>query len=138
MAIDVSEESIRALLDKPAQKSVSTETIMDNIMRCKRLIENVLDPVAKDSVVEDAIRAFAVWLTYGAYMEGITAQFGGISVADQTKLDHYRKVAELFIAQVSRSPLDLDLSDDAGEANIGIPPSVATLTNSDGYSQSTL
>ena len=70
-------------------------------------------------------------------MEGITEQFGSISIADQTKLDHYRKVAELFIAQVSRSPVDLDLSDDAGSASIGIPPAVATMTNSDGYSQST-
>ena len=138
MAIDVSEDAIRALLDNPAAKSVASSTIMDNIARASRLVKDVQDPVAKDSRVEDAIIAFSVWLTYGSYMEGISQQLGAISIADQTKLNHYRKVAELFIAQVSRSPVDLDLSDDAGEENIGIPPAVATLTNSDGYSQSGL
>jgi len=136
MAIDVSEESVRSLLDKPAQKNVDTDTIMDNIMRSKRLVGDVQDVNAKDSRVEDAIRALAVWLTYGAYMEGITQLMGAISVADQTKLDHYRKVAELFIAQISRAAFSLDVSD--GEDNIGISPAVNTLTNSDGYSQSTI
>jgi len=127
---------IRELLDNPAAKSVPDNTIEANLDRSKRIVDNVKDPLAKQDDVEDAKRAVAVWLTYGSYMEGITQLLGNISVADKTKLDHLRTVAELFLNQISLSMVDLDLSGSISEQPIGIDPSVFKLTTTETYSQS--
>ena len=133
--LDVSDESVRALLDEPSRKSVPDTVVEANIERSLRIVTDVQDPDAKKTRVEDAIRAVAVWLTYGSYMEGITEQLGAISVADQTKLDHYRKVAEWFLNHVSRSPVDLDIESIQNQSLIGVPPEVSTLTTSEGFTQ---
>jgi len=136
MAIDVSEQSVRDLLDNPAAKSVKTPTVEGNISRSKRIIEDVKDPAALDTRVEDAVRAMAVWLTYGSYMEGIAQQLGNISNADRIKLDHLRKVAEFFVNAISKEPIDLDIESISSQSLLGIPPAASAMTNTEAYFQS--
>ena len=98
MAVDVSARSVRDLLDNVASRGINDDTVTANINRCRRLVADVQASDAVESRVEDAIRAMAIWLTYGAYTEGISNQFGNISIAEQSKLDHFRKSAELFLS----------------------------------------
>ncbi len=136
MAVDVSVVSVKSLLDDVASNKLADATVTANINRSRRIIEDVKDPLAKDTRVEDAIRAIAVWLSYGSYTEGITQQLGNISVADEVKLNHFRKVAELFLNQVSKESMGLDI-DFSDQTMIGLPPEVAALTTSEAYKQST-
>ncbi len=102
MAIDVSVASVKSLLDDIASNKLNDETVTANINRSRRIVEDVQDPLAKDTRVEDAIRSIAVWLSYGSYTEGIAQALGNIAVADEVKLNHFRKVAELFLNQISK------------------------------------
>ncbi len=136
MAVNVSASSIRNLLDNVASRAINDGTLTGNINRCRRLVLDVQDPLAKESRVEDAIRAMAVWLTYGAYTEGISNQFGNISIATKEKLDHFRKAAELFLNRISKEVIDLDIGDMSDQKLIGTDPSVFTMTTSEGYTQS--
>jgi hypothetical protein len=132
----VNEQEIRDLLDKPAAKSVSSETINANISRAILLVNNVKSTGAKTNMVDEAVKTLAVWTSYGAYMEGITRSVGSISEADQVKLDHYRKVAELFLAQVSSQPINLEDPTESAKGNeIPIDPSTVALTTSEAYAQ---
>src|SRR3990172_3605246 len=135
MSINV--QQIKDLLDKPASANLSNDTITANLDRSKRFVDNVADPNAHSDDIEDAKRAMCVWLCYGSYMEGITQLMGAISVADKTKLDHLRGIAELYINSVSISPVTLssDGTAMAMEQEIGIDPSVFKLTTTETYSQ---
>jgi len=130
----VSVQSVRDLLDNVASQHLHDNSIQANTDRYKRIVEDVQDPdIINQNKIDDAIRAGAVWLSYGTYTEGIAQDLGNISVADQTKLDHFRDVAELFLNRVSKERVSLD---DNGEELIGVPPQVAGLTSSEGYLQS--
>lgn len=136
MAINVSAQSVRDLLDDVASRAINDDTLTANINRCRRLVSDVQDPTAVTSRVEDAIRAMSVWLTYGGYTEGISNQFGNISIAEQAKMDHFRKSAELFLNRISREIMDLDVADMSDRPLIGIDPGVSNMTTSEGYLQS--
>ncbi len=136
MAVDVSVVSVKALLDDVASNKLVDGTVTANIGRSLRIVNDVKDPAAKDTRVEDAVRAIAVWLSYGSYTEGITQALGNISVADEVKLNHFRKVAELFLNQISKESMGLDI-DFSDQKMIGLPPEVAALTTSEAYKQST-
>ena len=84
--------------------------------------------------IDDAITAIAVWLTYGSYMEGITMQLGSVSLADQTKLDHLRKTAELFANSVSSTFVDLDPAN-MNQNLVGIDPKVFVLSTTEAFKQ---
>jgi len=133
--MSVNEQSVRNLLDNPAAGSVPGDTIAANITRSISIVNAVKDAAATTVKVDHAVRAVAVWLTYGSYMEGITQQLGSISVADQIKLDHLRQVSELYINQVSATMVDLD--PDADNPLVGIAPEAFTLTTTEAHSQGT-
>ncbi len=136
MPTDVSATSVKELIDDVASNKLKDDTVTANINRARRIVEDVRDPAAKDSRVEDAIRGIAVWLSYGSYTEGITQALGNISVADEVKLNHFRKVAELFLNQISKEAMGLDI-DFSNQTLIGLPPEVTALTTSEAYRQST-
>jgi len=136
MAVDVSVTSVKSLLDDVASNKLADATVTANIGRALRIVNDVKDPAAKDTRVEDAVRAIAVWLSYGSYTEGISQALGNISVADEVKLNHFRKIAELFLNQISKESMGLDV-DFSDQKLIGLPPEVAALTTSEAYKQST-
>ena len=130
----VNEQEVRSLLDKPAATSVSQDAINSNINRSILLVNNVKQSTASTNMVDEAIKAVAVWLSYGTYMEGISRQLGNISEADEVKLNHYMKVAELFLAQVSSQPVDLGNPVTSSEAaDIPIDPSAFGLTKTSAF-----
>ena len=132
----VSNQQVRDLLDGPAATSVLDTTITANINRSTAIVNKVKDSSSIVANVDHAITAVAVWLTYGSYMEGISMQLGAISIADQVKLDHLRKVAELFINQIATTFVDLD--PDNQKANMqGINPEVFTMTVTEAFKQDT-
>jgi len=131
----VNEQSVRNLLDNPAAGSVPGDTIAANITRSISIVNSVKDASATTVKVDHAIRAIAVWLTYGSYMEGITQQLGSISVADEIKLSHLRQVAEFMVNLVSATMVDLN--PDADNPLVGISPEAFTLTTSEAHSQGT-
>jgi len=131
----VNEQSVRNLLDQPASGSVPGDTIAANITRSISIVNSVKDASATTVKVDHAVRAVAIWLTYGSYMEGITQQLGNISVADETKLAHLRQVAELYINQVSATNFDLDPDADAMDALVGIAPEAFSLTTTEAHPQ---
>lgn len=132
----VTEQSVRDLLDKPAQTSVQQDTISANIARSNSIISSIKDASATTVKVDHAVRAMAVWLTYGSYMEGISQLLGNISIADQTKLDHLRRAAELFINDISATQFDLDPDADAMNQLQGITPEAFVLTTTEAFNQS--
>ena len=89
----VSEQSIRDFLDGPAATSVQSDTITRNLNRSVNFVDQVKQTGTTTTQDDDASAAMAVWLTYGSFMEGMTEMLGGISLADETKLGHYRKIA---------------------------------------------
>lgn len=130
----VNEQEVRELLDKPAATSVSQEAVNGNINRSTLIVNNVKDATATINMVDEAIKAMAVWLTYGTYMEGVNRQVGSISEADEVKLDHYRKVAELFLAQVSNVPINLDDPTSLDkEDQIPVSPAAFGMTSTEAY-----
>jgi hypothetical protein len=130
----VNEQEVRNLLDKPAAGSVAQGTINENINRAVLLVNNVKNATSSTNMVDEAVKALAVWTSYGSYMEGISRDLGSTSLADDVKLDHYRKIAELFLAQISSQPVDLeDPVESAKGAEIPVDPSVATLSTSEAY-----
>lgn len=132
MAITI--KQIKDLLDKPASRTVSDDSIQENLDRAKRLIDNLKNSSASQDDVEDAKRALCVWLTYGSYVEGISEQLGGIALADNVKLEHFQKLAELYINQIAQSPISLS-DNSVLEQPIGIDPSVFKLTTTEAYPQ---
>jgi len=131
----VTVQSVRDLLDVVPSKHVTDTVVQANIDRAKRVIDNVKDPLAVTAEVDDATRAFAVWLTYGSYSEGISQDLGNIPVALKEKMDHFRKVAEFFINRISREAVDLNVEDISEQTLIGLPPDISALTTSEGYIQ---
>jgi hypothetical protein len=130
----VNEQEVRNLLDKPAAGSVAQGTINENINRAVLLVNNVKNATSSTNMVDEAVKALAVWTSYGSYMEGISRDLGSTSLADDVKLDHYRKIAELFLAQISSQPVDLeDPVESAKGAEIPVDPSVTTLSTSEAY-----
>lgn len=130
----VTETQVRNLLDGPAATSVLSATITDNITRSLSYVTSIVTSTATPANIDEAVKAMAVWLTYGSYMEGITQQLGAISIADEVKLDHLRLVAELFINQISATPISLDVQNQMDNLQ-GINPSVFTLSTSEGFKQ---
>ena len=126
-------QNIRDLLDNPAATSVPNDTISANINRSIGIVTSIKDPDAISTNVDNAVIAITVWLTYGSYMEGISQQMGAISIADETKLSHLRRVAELFVNQISQTKFDLD--PDAGDELVGTDPSAFKLTTSEAFKQ---
>ncbi len=113
---------------------MSQDAINSNINRSILLVNNVKQSTASTNMVDEAIKAVAVWLSYGTYMEGISRQLGNISEADEVKLNHYMKVAELFLAQVSSQPVDLGNPVTSSEAaDIPIDPSAFGLTKTSAF-----
>lgn len=132
MAVTI--QNVRDLLDSVPAGSVQDATVQSNIDRATRFVNSVKDPDAVTADVDDAITAMAVWLTYGSYTEGIAQQFGGTALVQQVKIDHYRRVAELFINKIAREPVDLAIDDITEQTNlIGVDPSVNTLTASEAF-----
>jgi len=133
----VNEAMIRDFLDGPSATSVPSDTITINITRAENFINQVKQVGTTTSQNDDAAAAMAVWFTYGSYMEGITEQLGTISLADETKINHYRKVAELFLGQVAGYTIDLDDPTKGLEAQAQIPidPGTISLSLSEAFSQ---
>ncbi len=133
----VSEQRVRDFLDGPAASSVPADTITTNIARSESFINQVKQVGTTTTQDDDAVAAMAVWFTYGSYMEGITEMLGSISLADETKINHYRKVAELFLGQIAGYTIDLDDPTKGleAQANIPIDPSTNSMTTSEAFSQ---
>ena len=131
----VLEQEVRDLLDRPAATSVDANTITSNISRATIIVDGFAQTGSSTVNVDHAIRATAVWLSYGSYMEGISMQMGAMAVADQVKLDHLRTVAELFINQISGTFVDLNASNEKQELQ-GIDPTAYTLSTTEAYRQS--
>jgi hypothetical protein len=131
----VLEADVKALLDVSASAGLTSATFTANIGRSKRVVDDVADPLADAAQVDDAIAAMAAWLSYGAYTEGISQELGNISIADKTKLNHFRKVAEYFINRISLEPVDLSMNNVGSESLIGLDPSVAGMTTSEQFDQ---
>ncbi len=133
----VTEQQVRDFLDGPASTSVLAATVLTNITRAKNFIDSVKQTGTTTAQDDDATAAMSVWLTYGSYMEGITEQLGTISLADETKINHYRKVAELFLGQVAGYTIDLDDPTKGleSQAQIPIDPSTISLTLSEAFAQ---
>jgi hypothetical protein len=128
------EQEVRDLLDKPAATSVSPETVNGNINRSILFVNSIKQATATTNMVDESVKAMAVWLSYGSYMEGITRELGSISEADEVKLNHYRKVAELFLSTVSSQPVNLDNPVENAKGNdIPLDPSVFGLTITEAY-----
>ena len=125
---------VKALLDISASAGLTTATFQANIDRSKRIVDNVADPLADVAQVDDAIAAFAAWLSYGAYTEGISQELGSIDEISAIKLAHFRRVAEFFINQISLEPIDLSMSNVKNETLIGMDPSISGLTTSESTS----
>ena len=128
---------IRNLLDGTPATSVQDDTVTMNIDRAKNFVNQVKQVGVTVVQVDDAVTSMAVWFTYGSFMEGITEQLGGISLADETKLIHYRKIAELFLGQIAGYTIDLDDPTKGLESQASIPidPSSISLSTSEGFSQ---
>jgi len=136
MAVTI--QSVRDLLDGVASKHVSDASITSNINRSARVVDNIIgtNVSSSDLVYDDAVRAMAVWLTYGTYTEGISEQLGNVSLAVQVKLDHFRQLAELFVNRISKESISFETDYKKGEPLIGLPPEVFGLTTSEGYIES--
>lgn len=133
----VTEQQVRDFLDGPSSTSVLAATVLTNITRSKNFIDSVKQTGTTTAQDDDATASMAVWLTYGSYMEGITEQLGTISLADETKINHYRKVAELFLGQIAGYTIDLDDPTKGlqAQAQIPIDPSTISLTLSEAFAQ---
>lgn len=129
----VLEQSVRDLMDNIAASHLLAASINANIARFKRIVDDVKDPLETDTdKIDDAIRAGAVWLSYGTYVEGMSQNLGIVPPMAKQKLDHYRSVAELFLNRISKERIDLDKD---GNELIGVPPEVMGLTTTEGYYQ---
>ncbi len=129
----VSKQSVRDLLDNVAADHLLDNSVQANIDRFKRIVDDVKDPTETDTdKIDDAIRAGAVWLCYGTYIEGISQDLGNIAVAQRIKLKHFMRVAEMFLNRISRETIDLD---NEGADPIGVPADVMGLTTTEGYTQ---
>lgn len=126
---------VKALLDVSASAGLTSATFQANIDRSKRVVDDVADPLADATAIDDAIAAMAAWLSYGAYTEGISQELGNISIVDKIKIQHFRKVAEFFINRISLEAVDLDMDNVGNETLIGIDPSVVGLTTSEQFDQ---
>ena len=128
---------VRNLLDNVPSTSVLDDTITINIDRSKNFVNQVKQVGVTVVQTDDAVTAMAVWMTYGSFMEGITEQLGGISLADETKINHYRKLAELYLGQVAGYTIDLDdpVKGLEAQGRIPIDPSSISLSTSEGFSQ---
>ena len=133
----VSEQNVRDFLDGTPATSVLAVTVTTNITRSKNFVDQVKQTGTTTAQDDDATAAMAVWLTYGSFMEGMTEMLGGISLADETKINHYRKVAELFLGQVAGYTIDLDDPTKGLEtqAQIPIDPSSISLSLTEAYAQ---
>lgn len=133
----VTEQQVRDFLDGPPATSVPAATVLTNITRSKNFINSVKQIGTTTQQDDDATAAMAVWLTYGSFMEGITEQLGTISLADETKINHYRKVAELFLGQVAGYTIDLDDPTKGlqAQANIPLDPGTVSLSLSEAFAQ---
>lgn len=131
----VLQADVEALLDMSASAGVKASTYTAQIGRSKRFVDDVADPLADASQVDDAIAAMAAWLTYGSYTEGISQELGNISIADKVKLNHFRTVAEFFINRISLEPVDLSMTSVAEESLLGLDPSIHGMTTSEQFEQ---
>ena len=125
----VTEQEVRDLLDNPAATSVPAATITSNITRSEAFVTDHATSTATTAQKDEAAKAMAVWLTYGSYMEGITQQLGAISIADQVKLDHFRRVAEIFLNEVSQETISLSTdASDMKEVTAALDVNILTTT----------
>jgi len=109
----VTVQSVRDLLDNVAASHLTSAAVQANIDRWKRIVDNVKEAGAAIAEVEDAIRAGAVWLSYGTYVEGINQTMGAIAVADKIKLDDIGTAQQkIDIANYRQSLRDLPASTD--------------------------
>lgn len=127
----VTSQNVKDLLDISASAGLTAATFTANIGRAKRIVDNVADPLSDAAQVDDAIAAFAAWLSYGAYTEGISQELGSIDEISAIKLSHFRRVAEFFINQISLEPIDLNMNNVKNETLIGMDPSISGLTTSE-------
>ena len=131
MAVTI--EEVKNFLEQPAQAFLSDPTVTQNIERSQSLIDSVKRGDAIVADYEHAVRALSVWFTYGSYVEGMSQQLGAQGLSEvKTKLEHYRRVAQLFINLISASAISLDPDGDL-EMKIGVPPEIAAMGNSEGY-----
>lgn len=129
----VSTNSVRDLLDNVAADHLSDASIQANIDRFKRIVDDVKDPAETDTnKIDDAIRAGAVWLSYGTYIEGISQDLGNVAVAQNIKMKHFMRLAEMFINRISKELIDLD---EDGSQKVGTPSDVMGMTTSEAYNQ---
>jgi hypothetical protein len=130
----VNEQEVRSLLDEAPASSISSDSVNSHISRATLLVNNVKNASATQNMIDEAIKAIAVWTVYGAYTEGIAREIGSVPDAVQTKLNHFRKIAELFLAQVSGTPIDLENPVESNKGNeIPVDPSVASQTTSEAW-----
>ena len=131
MAITIDE--VKNFLEQPAQDLLSDVTVTQNIERSQALVDSVKRAGAVLVNIEHAVRSLAVWFTYGSYVEGMSQQIGAQGISEvKTKLEHYRRIAQLFINLISASAISLDPDGDL-ENMIGVPPEIAAMGKSEGY-----
>ena len=122
-------------LEKPAQDFLNqADTVQPNINRSQRMVDNVKRTGVNINDEEDAVKALAVWLTYGSYMEGISEQLGGqgVDASMRTKLEHLRRVAQLFMNNIASSAITLNPDADF-ENMIGVSPENVKMSPTEGY-----
>ena len=122
---------VRDLMDSVSASQLSNDVLTANLTRSQNWIDNIKEATATATDIDNAVRSLCVWLAYGSYTEGIDRQLGAFPTTAKWKLEHYRRVAELFINDVSKSSIDFD--DD--HSPIGLPPLVEFPT-SEGWQKS--
>ncbi len=123
---------IRNLMDSVSASQLADDVLTAHLTRAINWVGNTSESTATAIDVDNAVRALAVWLAYGSYTEGMSRQLGSVPETARWKLEHYRRVAELFVNDVSKSAIDFD---EDRKTPIGLPPLVEFPT-SEGWQKS--
>ena len=111
LVLDIKEETIKNLLDEPAQKFLKSDTILAMITRSYDLIFEQIDiNVTNQIPVTNAIRALSAWMCFGTYGQSIS---NSLQLQDlgsyRINLEHYKELADLY---TSRIGVNLDQTTD--------------------------
>ena len=123
---------VRDLMDSVSASQLTNDVLTAHLTRSINWVDNIKESTAAVADVDNAVRSLCVWLAYGSYTEGMSRQLGSVPETARWKLEHYRRVAELFINDVSKSSIDLD---EDRTRPIGLPPLVEFPT-SEGWQKS--
>ncbi len=118
--LELKNDTVKDLLDQPAQKYLKADTITVVLRRSFNLIDYQITITANPPVtgnqllVVDAIYAIAAWMCFGIFGQSIssTLQLQDIS-AYEANIKHYRDMANMAASFIGVS---LDTTNDAGSS----------------------